>query len=238
MGDEKHHQSHKIYTEPINTHFQLTSNILSLTPTMMFRSIIVVALLLTVVVGSDAELLRGTRRDHPRKQIRKLMMSKSTKVGDEDIRDDTNIVEPPQPLPPDPVPPQVQPPATPSPPPATQAPPSGAISPSTSTCLCPTLCQQCQSLGLGGTASCNSLCMYAHQPSCEDCNAYLQGFDQGSNRDDTGVADDTCVCVYACDQCNAHGSHTADCKTVCEYAQLSNADCTTLCNKALHIGEP
>ena len=150
MGDEKPNQSaHKIYTEPINTYFQLTSNTLPITSTMMFRPI-VVALLLTVV-GSNAELLRGIRRDHPRKQIRKLMMDKSTKVGDEDIRDDGSNIE--LPLPPEPLPPVVQPPATTSPPVATQAPPSGATT--TGICQCKTLCQQCYIQGIN-TLPCQS----------------------------------------------------------------------------------
>jgi hypothetical protein len=50
--------------------------------------------------------------------------------------------------------------------------------------------------------------------------------------------DTVCRCVAACDECNARGSHTADCRLVCEYAALPNAECTTKCNAALHVGEP
>lgn len=199
---------------------------------MILRPVVVVALLLTFV-GSNAELLRGLRREHPREQIRKLMMNKSTKADDEDNRDDINT----QPPLPDPTPAATS-------PPATEAPNTGATSPpTTGTCLCTTLCQQCYSQGIN-TEPCQSVCAYANEPNCEGlCDAYLQGLD---NRDDTNtqppLPDDptppTCLCVGLCDTCEANGSHTAPCKTVCEFAELSNAECTTKCNAALHIGEP
>ena len=86
-------------------------------------------------------------------------------------------------------------------------------------------------------------CIYADDPECELlCDEYLQDMQGLDDRDDPGanppLPDDTCVCVYACDQCEAHGAHTADCKLVCEYAELSNEECITLCNAALHIYQP
>jgi hypothetical protein len=48
----------------------------------------------------------------------------------------------------------------------------------------------------------------------------------------------TCYCVNLCDSCKAEGSITASCRTVCEFAELPNAECTTNCNAALHLGNP
>jgi hypothetical protein len=285
----------------------------------MLRPVVVIALLLTVV-GSEAELLRGIRREHPREQIRKLMMDKTTKGGDGENRADP-ISEPPLPGPTE----AASPPATQAPPntgsvatssgtcqckilcqqcykqgvnneqcesacvyaksencvelcsaffqgleirddtnstnpslppdttkapqtgttspPTTKAPTTAATSPPTGSCKCAILCQQCFKLGIGtSTAPCQSACDIAKDPNCEDlCSDFLEGLN--SNRDDTGtlppLPDDTvCLCVGLCEQCKAQGSGTADCKTVCNFAALSNDECTTKCNEALHIGEP
>ena len=224
----------------------------------MLRPVVVVALLLTVV-GSNAERLRGVSREHTEErnlgtcqcnilcqqcykqgvdnaQCRSACLYANKENCEElcsaflqglEIRDDTNNTNPS--LPPD----------------TTKAPTTPATSPPTGSCQCAILCQQCFKLGIEtSTAPCRSACEIAKdQQNCEDlCSAFLEEEFNG-NRDDTGtqppLPDDTvCLCVAACDQCNAHGSHTADCRLVCEYAALSNAECTTKCNAALHVGEP
>jgi hypothetical protein len=47
----------------------------------------------------------------------------------------------------------------------------------------------------------------------------------------------TCYCVSLCDSCKGNG--LADCHTICEYAALSNNECISMCNTALHdVGNP
>jgi hypothetical protein len=55
-----------------------------------------------------------------------------------------------------------------------------------------------------------------------------------SNASPTG----TCYCANLCDSCKANGSITASCQTVCEFAALPSAECTSKCNAALHLGNP
>ena len=131
-------------------------------------------------------------------------------------------------------------------PPVTQAPTSPPVTqapniPSTGTCLCTTLCQQCNSQGIDNEP-CQIACAYASEADCENmCDAYLQDL-QGPDdvRDDTGDnpdlpdEDDICACVELCNP----SCKTAPCKTVCEIAALPNAECTTKCNAAFHVGEP
>lgn len=137
-----------------------------------------------------------------------------------------------------------------SPPPATTATPATTTAtpatspPSTGTCLCTDYCKMCNDQGID-SEPCQVACTYSTHADCENlCKIYLDDLDTspGDDRDDSGTnpplpGDATCLCVGICEGCTDRGSKTADCKTVCAYADLSNDECTTLCNAALHIDE-
>eukprot|EP00544_Gedaniella_sp_CCMP2646_P004302 CAMPEP_0202492690 /NCGR_PEP_ID=MMETSP1361-20130828/9308_1 /ASSEMBLY_ACC=CAM_ASM_000849 /TAXON_ID=210615 /ORGANISM="Staurosira complex sp., Strain CCMP2646" /LENGTH=152 /DNA_ID=CAMNT_0049122923 /DNA_START=228 /DNA_END=686 /DNA_ORIENTATION=- len=112
------------------------------------------------------------------------------------------------------------------------------------TCLCTILCQECGLQGVDNS-QCQTACAYSEQPNCDKlCDDFVNGI---GNRDDSYTSpplppepptpSPTCRCVTLCEQCTAVGSNRADCKTVCDFAALSNAECTTQCNEALHIDE-
>jgi hypothetical protein len=112
------------------------------------------------------------------------------------------------------------------------------------TCLCTIICQQCELQGVDNS-QCQTACAYSEQPNCDKlCDDFVHGV---GNRDDSYTSPPlpaepptptpTCRCVTLCEQCKAVGSDRKDCKTVCEFAALSNAECTTQCNEALHIDE-
>jgi hypothetical protein len=115
------------------------------------------------------------------------------------------------------------------------------------TCLCSILCQQCELQG-SDMSSCQTTCAIANEPDCSDlCNDYIKGI---GIRDDVNtqppLPDDsteapaptpstgTCYCVDLCESCA--GRNTQSCRTVCEFAELPSAECTTQCNAALHRG--
>jgi hypothetical protein len=111
------------------------------------------------------------------------------------------------------------------------------------TCVCTIICQQCGLQGVDNS-QCQLACTYSKQPNCDKlCDDFIHGI---SNRDDSLYTSPPlppteeppeCMCVALCNKCKADGSDRKDCKTVCEFAALSNADCTTQCNEALHIDE-
>ncbi len=150
---------------------------------MMLHLLLVLPLLL-LVVGINAELLRGTSHEHPEKR----------NLGN---------------------------------------------------CLCTILCQQCELQG-SDMAQCQTSCAYSKEPDCSDLgDHFIKGI---GNRDDTYAPpplpaepprqSPTCYCATLCESCKAKGSNTASCRTVCEFSELPNAECTSKCNAALHRGNP
>jgi hypothetical protein len=150
-----------------------------------------------------------------------------------------------------PQPPPTSSPATEAPQPPPTSPPvakptrSGAIRNPVGTCQCTILCQQCELQGIDNT-QCQTACAYSKEPNCGDlCDDFIKGI---GIRDDTYAPPPlpaepptpipTCYCVTLCEQCKAVGSTRAACVTVCEFAELPNAECTTNCNAALHLGNP
>lgn len=107
------------------------------------------------------------------------------------------------------------------------------------TCECIALCEQCNADG-SNTADCQTVCdIAADAATCvTQCDATLHTGDTGAT--DTGAtetgASPTCECVTECDQCNAAGSNTADCQTVCEIAADATT-CVEQCDATLHTGD-
>jgi hypothetical protein len=111
--------------------------------------------------------------------------------------------------------------------------------------LCTILCQQCELQG-SDMAQCQTSCAYSKEPDCSDLgDHFIKGI---GNRDDTYAPpplpaepprqSPTCYCATLCESCKAKGSNTASCRTVCEFSELPNAECTSKCNAALHRGNP
>jgi hypothetical protein len=111
------------------------------------------------------------------------------------------------------------------------------------TCQCTILCQQCELQGIDNVP-CQSACFYSMEPNCADlCSDYLEGIgirDDGNTQPpqqaEPPIPSPTCYCANLCDSCNAKESITANCRTVCEFAELPSAECTSKCNAALHLG--
>lgn len=170
-------------------------------------------------------------------------------------RDDTNTQPP---LNPDdtteaPQPKPTSPPATEAPqpkptsPPVTEPPTESATSPPTpGTCRCTILCQQCEASGVDPALGlCNDVCNYANAPNCvELCSDYIENGGVGI-RDDTGTNPQLpgdgdpnesppavpCPCKRMCNP----SCGTKPCESVCELADLPDAECTPKCKALLHL---
>lgn len=148
-----------------------------------------------------------------------------TGVGGGDIRDD----------------PIAQPPTVPPVPATTKAPVTGG---NTGTCRCDAICLGCIEHGIQ-TNDCNTVCSFVKDSNCNQlCNDFLAD-GGGDIRDDPEIlpplppaGPPVCQCVALCKHCEDSGSHTAPCKTVCEYAKQETSVCITNCNAVLHVGEP
>lgn len=199
------------------------SYFLPIANTMMLRLINVA---LFFFVGINAEHLRGIRgarygeRDGQNKLTRKLMMDNSERskaTGSEEGEPSVPVVTTLPSLPS--VPATTTLPSAPLVPATTKAPDTGSV---------PATTKAPETTSVGGGNIRDDPIISPPLPSLPSVPAPTKApvavF---------GVAP-TCRCTALCDNCNANGSNTASCRTVCGFAEDPN--CVPKCNAALHLG--